>query len=111
MRRANARIVDVFPVPGGPYRRRCGKRCRYHSKPVITNTRDCDKTINSACSRRIVENPEEYRKNETYIRFDKPVDGGKDVMMPLQILDRARSIFLDPEIRYDVNQSLHHPSS
>lgn len=27
IRRAKARIVEVLPVPGGPYRSRCGKRC------------------------------------------------------------------------------------
>ncbi len=26
MRRARARMVEVLPVPGGPYRSRCGRR-------------------------------------------------------------------------------------
>lgn len=49
IRRARAKTVDVFPVPGGPYRRRCGNRFRpvsFSSGTFLQSTYICiDKLV------------------------------------------------------------------
>lgn len=74
IRRARARTVDVFPVPGGPYRRRCGNRFRPISFRSFTFPLS------------------------TYICINKLIDGRKDILVARDVIESIRSVFLYPEM-------------
>lgn len=77
IRRARARTVDVFPVPGGPYRRRCGNRFRpvsFHSFSFPFST---------------------------YVCINELIDGGKDILVARDVIESVRPVFLYPKMMSD----------
>jgi len=77
IRRARARTVEVFPVPGGPYRRRCGNR--FHPISFRSFTLPLS----------------------TYICINELVNGGKDVLVARDVIEGVRPVFLYPEMMSD----------
>lgn len=72
IRRANARIVEVFPVPGGPYRRRWGRRYEHVSAVAVCVGSSID------------------------IGIHEFVDGSEDILVARHIVKGLRSVFLHP---------------
>lgn len=78
-------MVEVLPVPGGPYKRRWGS---FYSGDISLNISD---TLHDL----------------PYICVHESIDSGEDVLVTGHIVQAIRSVFLDPVRQSELERRSH----